>query len=324
MVNRRFQAVCSLIAFVLLSQPLLAWDDFGHMVVAGLAYRNLDSKTRTRVNKLLALNPYYKIHWATMIPAGTARSDRKRLIFMLAATWADAIKRDPVYHNDGEQGGNRPAGPEAARNTGYDDFNRHKYWHFIDLPFSQDGTNVSELAAPAPNAGTQIAAFRTILRSRSASNKLKSYDLVWLLHVVGDVHQPLHCATRVSAAHPEGDAGGNDEIFCDATAAACTGRLHAFWDDILGTSDDVGSADKYAAGLDMPAASPSDVADAKTWIQASFALAQTNVYVKPVMNGDGPFRATAEYTDAARKLARQQVALAGARLSELLKEDLKR
>lgn len=321
-MSRRFK-VSSLIALASLSQPLLAWNDFGHMVVASVAYRNLDSQTRASVNKLLALNPYYKTKWAAMIPASASSTDRKRFLFMLAATWADAIKGDPDYHDDGAGGGNLPTGPESSRNTGYDDFNRHKYWHFVDQPFSQDGTDISGFAVPAPNAETQIAVFSAIVRSRTASNDLRSYDLVWLLHLVGDVHQPLHCVTRVSSDHPQGDAGGNDETFCDVQAATCTGKLHAFWDDILGTSDDIRSADEFAAELDVPSVSRSDVANAKSWIQEGFTLAKAKVYVDPVVNGDGPFRATAEYTGAARKLARQQIALAGARLAELLREDLK-
>ena len=84
---------------------------------------------------------------------------------MLAATWPDAIKQNAQYHNDGAQNGDRPTGPEARRNTGYDDFNRHKYWHFVDQPFTQDGTPLSGAPVPDPNAQTQITAFRAVLAS---------------------------------------------------------------------------------------------------------------------------------------------------------------
>jgi hypothetical protein len=40
-------------------------------------------------------------------------------------------------------------------------------------------------------------------------DKLKSYDLSWLLHLVGDLHQPLHSTTRVGATDLDGDDGGN-------------------------------------------------------------------------------------------------------------------
>jgi S1/P1 Nuclease len=310
----------ALAASAWLAAPLAGWNSFGHMVVTSVAYRNLDAQTRARVDKLLQLNPYYKSSWTKAIPPGTASATRKRMIFMLAATWPDAIKRDSSYHNDGSQGGDRPDGPEAARNTGYDDFNRHKYWHFVDRPFSQDGTDTTSVEVPTPDAETQIAAFRTVLQSADQSDSLKSYDLVWLLHLVGDIHQPLHCATRVSSADPQGDAGGNDVKFCGPKATKCTGELHSYWDGLLGTSNAVASADTYAAGLDqLPAAAE----DASIWIDASFLLARNFVYSDPVAAGDGPFQSTKKYEDAARLLARNEASLAGARLAEILKSGLK-
>jgi S1/P1 nuclease len=296
------------------------------MVVASVAYRNLDSQTRAKLDKLLVLNPYYKAKWANLIPANTASDTRKRLIFMLAATWPDEIKSDGTYHNDGSRGGDVPDGSESTRNSGYDDLNRHKYWHFVDHPFSQDGTDVTSFAIPVPNAGTQIAAFREVLRSDSPSN-LKSYDLVWLLHLIGDVHQPLHCTTRISTDATQGDNGGNDEIFCPVGAKSCTTasstKLHAFWDDILGTSSKVAVADDFASNLDAPSVPGSDIADAETWIRDSFALAQKNTYIEPVEAGDGPFQATQQYTASTKELAKKQVALAGVRLALVLAADLK-
>jgi hypothetical protein len=269
------------------------------------------------------MNPYFNSQWPNLIPPGVSNVTRKRMIFMLAATWPDAIKRDSNYHNDGDQGGDRPTGPEAGRNTGYDDFNRHKYWHFVDQPFSQDGSDANSFQVPVPDAQTQIAVFRQVLQSTDAGDGLKSYDLVWLLHLVGDVHQPLHCATRISANHPQGDAGGNGVVLCAVKASACTGKLHAFWDDILGTNNTVAAADKFAGRLKAPSVAAGDLANANAWIADSFSLAQSNAYIDPVGAGDGPFQATNAYTKNARSLARRQTALAGARLAGLLKADLK-
>jgi hypothetical protein len=303
----------------------MAWDSFGHMTVASVAYRKLDPATRARVDALLAMNPYFSdpAKWPKLIPAGTAAADRSRYIFMLAATWPDEIKSDSNYHNDGSGGGDVPDGPEAGRNTGYDDFNRHKYWHFVDAPFSQDGTDVSSLTIPTPDAKTQIEAFRTTLNSTSPEG-VKSYDLVWLLHMVGDEHQPLHASTRVSKAFPQGDLGGNDVPFCTVTATKCTSELHAFWDDALGTSALVPNADAFAATLKARAVKEADIANVQQWLDASFKLAEKSVYVNPpVDSGPPPFRATAKYTAATQKIAKRQVALAGARLALILKTELK-
>src|SRR5437879_13448435 len=49
-------------------------------------------------------------------------------------------------------------------------------------------------------------------------------SLRFLLHFVGDIQQPLHCADGYSSAHPTGDAGGN--------SFSVTGwpNLHYLWD----------------------------------------------------------------------------------------------
>jgi hypothetical protein len=316
--------VAAIVIAVSLAPPAAAWDSFGHMVVASVAYRKLDSKTRARVDALLALNPYFSnaMEWPAQIPSTVPAASRSRYIFMLAATWPDQIKSDGAYHNDGSGNGDVPDGPAAGQNTGYDDFNRHKYWHFVDTPFSQDGTDVSFLTIPVPDAKTQIDTFRAVLNSDSA-DPLKSYDLVWLLHLVGDVHQPLHASTRVSMAFPKGDLGGNEVTFCTATSTKCESELHAFWDNILGTGK-IDSADKFAATIKPPRVTKKDIADTQAWVDKSFQLARTAVYVNPPLDtGSPPFRATTDYTAASKALATKQVGLAGARLALIIKDELK-
>jgi hypothetical protein len=191
----------------------------------------------------------------------------------------------------------------------------HKYWHFIDTPFSIDGTTLPPI--PTPNAQERIALFRTVLAS-SSSDELKSYDLVWLLHIVGDIHQPLHAATRVSQADPEGDAGGN---LVKLDCAKC--ELHFFWDDLLGRPNDLASVLKKARKLPNPKASLVAKMDEKMWVAEGFQAAQGVVYAPPVGLGDGPYTLPLEYKKRAGKLAKQRVALAGARLARLLNTELK-
>jgi len=248
-MNRGYQLIaCALLLMIPLSVPSYGWDDRGHMMVAAVAYQKLTPKTKARVDALLLLNPD-RVNWFALIPPGTSAARTKMMIFVIAATWSDRIKSDPDYHTDGPHGGNRPPNdPSASQNIGFDDFARHKYWHFIDVPFSLDGTALPPI--PTPNAQERITVFRTVVASNSA-DPLKAYDLSWLLHLVGDIHQPLHCVTRVSAASPEGDDGGNG---VKLTAPA---TLHAFWDDALGTDKSPATAITAAAAL---AAAPADAA----------------------------------------------------------------
>jgi hypothetical protein len=287
------------------------------MMMAAVAYNQLTQPTKDRVDALLLLNPD-RDNWVAFIPEGTSTTTTQMMLFMIAATWADRIKIDPDYHTDGTHGGNRPPNdPSASQNIGYDDLARHKYWHFVDLPFAQDTTPLPPV--PTPNAQTQIIAFRAVLAS-DAPDPLKSYDLSWLLHLIGDVHQPLHCITRVTATQPEGDDGGNGVKLTTPGPV----NLHSFWDEVLGGGNAPSTALSAITTLPTPPVSAVNDLDVSHWINDSFTAAQQTVYKKPPIGaGAGPFTVTQTYKTAARRLARKQVALAGARLAKLLNEELR-
>src|SRR5207244_781035 len=134
-----------------------AWDANGHMMVAYVAYQNLTPQAMQRANELIQLNPKFN-EWAGWVSAGASPADSNMMVFMLAATWADEIKSDSSYTSDGSDNGNRPEGsPDPTANKGYTDKLRHKYWHFIDTPFTQDGTPLPPV--PTPNAQERIGLF---------------------------------------------------------------------------------------------------------------------------------------------------------------------
>jgi hypothetical protein len=317
------------LAFVLAaaSAPAQAWDDLGHMTVAAIAYERLTPTAHRRATSLLKLNPQYP-EW---IAVANGR-DEDRVAFLMAAAWPDFIKHSAGFQDDGEI----PLGPDAARNIGYTDKLMHKYWHYVDIPFSPDGTPLA--ATRIPNAQTQIRVFRQALATQrgDADAALQSYDLVWLLHLVGDVHQPLHATSRFDRKHPDGDAGGNHVRVC---AANC-GSLHGYWDSLLepasghieatckaqswAINEPQCAAMKVAAALaGAKAATPADRrlaadTDEAHWIAESLSLAKTQAYAAPVGLGKGPYDLDAAYEHAARNTAAARVALAGARLANLL------
>ncbi len=319
------RACLCLVLCLVLALPAVAWGPIGHMSVAYVAYQKLRPSIKTRVRDLLKLNPDYA-NWDKQIPAGTSPEDHDRIIFMMAATWADDIKGEPQYSDDGIDGGNKPGGATSSQNVGYSDLLRHKYWHFVDIAFSPDGTKLSE--TPTPNAQTQIAAFRAALSS-SQPDELKSYDLVWLLHLVGDIHQPLHATTRITKAHTTGDAGGNFvKLFGDVA-----GNLHTYWDDLPGTdckycADKAQCANRAAVYAEtLPVVSIKDArnTDAAAWVRESSELAKTHAYRDPIGTADQAYTIfpASDYETQAYKLAQKRVALAGARLAEVLNAELK-
>src|SRR5437868_13876472 len=121
--HRSFLALV-FVLFLALGAPLYGWDNLGHMTVAYVAYQHLNAPTKTRINTLLRKNPDYQ-SWVARVPAGTSAARRKMMIFMMAATWPDAIKSKPGYTDDGSEGSNRRGGATSVQNLGHPDHLHH-------------------------------------------------------------------------------------------------------------------------------------------------------------------------------------------------------
>jgi hypothetical protein len=201
----------------------------------------------------------------------------------------------------------------------------------VNRPFSPDGTTLQPAATP--NVETQIALFRTALAADATPDLLKSYDLVWLLHLVGDVHQPLHCVARFDAQQKGGDHGGNDVAIaknvqpptCDDPRFCPYGPpnvLHAFVDTIEGSGYEIGPPLAAASKLQKAAATATAVQDPSAWVDEGVELAKTKIYVTPIGVGPGPFDVTPAFQSATSELGKKRIALAGARLARLLNDAL--
>jgi S1/P1 Nuclease len=291
------------------SARLRAWDDFGHMTVAAVAWQHLTPAARVRATALLRLNPDYD-GWVS----GVTPDQRDVVAFLRASTWADAIKHEAGYLDDGD----RPEGAAANQNIGYADRHEHRYWHFVDVPFSPDATPLPEV--PTPNAATRIADFRWVLADCALPATLRSYDLSWVLHLVGDLHQPLHAVSRFTHDLPEADLGGNRIRLCDPP---CRQELHYFWDRALGRGS---PAEALALARQLPTPPLHKVADTRIedWLAESGRIARDAVYAAPIGLAAGPYPLTDAYRERAQDIARAQVALAGRRLAVLLNTVLAR
>jgi len=317
----RILTACLLIA--VLALPATAWNGAGHMTVAYIAYQKLAPQTKARVDILLRANPNYQT-WIQGVPA----AQRDLVAFLKASNWPDDIKSDTAYAQvDGTDGGNTPPLDNTAnQNTGYQDHARHKYWHFVDLPhptLGQRGTNPA-----AVNAATEIVLLRDALRNTDTAagvENMKSYDIAWLIHLVGDIHQPLHATTRFTRLHPRGDTGGNDVKFSNQQGD----NLHSFWDGLLGSDQSLTAIQTIGNSLLMnPTPAGATVTDTMRWASDSLALAKTHAYRTPISDGSNaqqPLspRPNAAYEMNAKTIARQQALLAGYRLANLLNTSLK-
>lgn len=296
-------------------QGAFAWWDEGHMQIAYLAYKRLDPAVKDKADALLRLNPDYKT-WV----AGAPEGKEPLYAFVHASTWADDIKMKPDYYDD------RVTDSTAGQNVPYGHL-KHQYWHYKDLPYSPDGT-----AFPAPDPVDAVTQAKLLIAklpaSSGASDDLRSYDLVWLLHLVGDLHQPLHAIGRYTAQISDhgGDRGGNLELVTPATGE--TLALHFYWDRMFGGYSSVFGAifdadDHAGLGSITPDAAKAQILDPDMWAQESFELAKTHAYAAPVRLDKTPVELTRVYETNARNVARSQAALAAARLANLLNDKLK-
>jgi hypothetical protein len=172
-----------------LAHSALAWGPEGHRMVGDIAERFLVAETRARIGKLLE---------ADLLADGQLSG---RHTLGEVANWADEIK-------DTDWGKRRGS------------------WHYDDVPLC----GAAEYAKYCRNgrcASAQLARQIEILGNERARPGQRSEALKWIVHLVGDIHQPLHAANR-------GDRGGNrvQVSFFGERDNPPYGNLnlHAIWD----------------------------------------------------------------------------------------------
>jgi hypothetical protein len=295
----------------------LAWNHKGHLVVAYLAYQELTPPEKASVAQLVRTHPDLQTF---SLLAGSPRSSSYRmLVFMHAARWPDLIRDDPRFYDETDPHA-RPT--KLLRN--FPDMQRHKPWHFKDEGFSPDGTRVDE--PEEVNAEAAIGALRQVLGDPSQPAPHRAYALAWLEHLVGDVHQPLHCVSRYTQGHPRGDRGGNLFVIAPFHIPGVSfevENLHSFWDGVLGGETTLAAV--RAVAREAQASSPAEPMDdpkEATWIKESFEHAQSAAY-GPLVGQPGRPQLSPDYFAAARALALARLKLAGHRLAALIRDALK-
>ncbi len=277
------------LAFVLACTPALAhaWNAAGHRLTASIAWQQLSAPSRDFVAAALARHPDHP-RWVEK-----AKSAEAADIFAEASTWPDDIRNDPRFYNEERE-------PPTPPLPGLNDTARHKRWHYVDL--GDDGK------ARAGEIDQQIERLSQLLRS-TRKNEQISFALPWLLHLVADIHQPLHVGR-------DGDEGGNGvEIENPFNKRLPFSNLHTYWDDLPGPPWLRGKRlEKNAARLleNFPAPAQGNV---RQWKEESHRLL-ADAY--PLANGSLLPMITEEFHQQAREMANRRVLAAGYRLGRLL------
>lgn len=302
---------------LLICTTLSAWNSVGHKAIAGLAYDLLNDKARARVDSLIQQHPDF----ALLAEGGPAEEKAKlRYAFMKAAFWPDIIKGDLRFYDDGK----RDATATATK-PGFPEMKQHRDWHYINIPFSTDGT---ETVNPRdPNVLSQILWIRPLLAGEASPGQAKDpvYLLPWFLHLVGDVHQPLHCATRFKrdqvnpqTGKPWSDLGGN------TVSVVGSYNLHAYWDDALGITDTDVFVNGVVKVMAKRTGAGTEVLDASKWVDEGLELARSFVYSFGNEGGgkENPIQLTDEYRVQSRRIALERAAIGARRLAAILNAEL--
>lgn len=282
------------------AKTALAWNPAGHMAVASLAYGELSPDSQARMLSILEAHPAFA-QWkeASMVLPGP---ELARDVFMLAAKWPDDIRKS---------------------GSPFD----HPVWHYVDFPLVPPDFPLEEPPGDTENILTAIASCEKTLADHTTPAVDRAAALSWLIHLVGDVMQPLHGATMISPAHPRpaGDRGGN-LFFVDLAGSSI--NLHAYWDNLGGSVRGVPEAAAHGGRLktSYPRAALPELAAAKEprgWALESRQLALDAVYRRGTLPGtDQPHTAPPplppDYSPGARTLAERRLALAAYRLADEL------
>ncbi len=192
-------------------------------------------------------------------------------------------------------------------------------WHYVNLPYAVDNTPVD--LPNSQNLQWALDQVRTALASPRLTDQDKAFFLRFLLHLVADAHQPMHCISYFSPQFPHGDKGGN----LYQVKWRNTTNLHRLWDQGLGLfaqSPPLSPAaiNKMAQAIEKeyPQDDYGQQADdlaISAWIQACYSIAKSFSYTVPVRA-----KPNSKYMTEGRQIVDQQIALAGYRLANLLNQ----
>ena len=227
------------------------------------------------------------------------------------ATWADRYR-------DSDRNGSRQHYEQTWR------------WHFVNIELEDPNLDAACVGHPPLPAGTiasnapsqacivdKVEQFAAELSNPRTDPEERIVALKFVLHLIGDLHQPLHAAD-------DHDAGGNrKQVVAEGFRP---GNLHQFWDvefvERLGT-DPRQVSDAIIAGISDEQRRAWSAGTVSDWTTEAFEVARHDAYGRlPAPNANGIYALDAGYVDAAVKDVRIQLARAGVRLALVLSKAL--
>ena len=280
---RRLAFLLVMLATLFTTAPALAWGSYGHRTTGDIAMANVSPATAAEIRRLLR-------HSASL---GTSQCPVHTLAD--AATWPDCLR--------GEHW--RWAFTFA--------------WHYQDAPLCADLFDI-KVACPDGNCVTaQIERNRRILADRSLPDAQRLEALAFLVHFIGDLHQPLHMIDAYQGGNAvRGDYGVEPGW-----------NLHSIWDNALAERA-ISSASPSLVRRYTPAERAAlDGGTVEDWARESWDLAKTFIFPRVMPGNPCPLPKeppvlhwTDADTEAAVPIVADRITRAGLRIARVLDETL--
>lgn len=283
--------------------PAFAWSEETHMTTGAIAFDDLarsDPALLAALDRIIAAHPdYAKLAAHAGKLMGAART---RVIFEWLARWPDDI-----------------------RGTAYS----HPEWHY-ELRVVSGWTAAWPFRNGSARAGFDEN-YRT-LADVKAPMAARAIALGWILHVVGDIQQPLHAGHRMSSDFPKTDRAGQSG-FVRRTQGGAPVDLHQFWDKMLDQPGAANATSAYWSGklqrlwprARLPELSGKGSAQQRfsIWLDESMVLARIGAYQGAFVHAS-PEPATApavseNYARVMQRVAQRRVALGGYRIADSIR-----
>jgi len=309
----------SVLALWFVMPPAYAWHRAGHNMTAEIAFDLLSEKQQQHAAAILNAHPRFKEDFAAGMPeeiANGSEREKNLWLFQRASIWPDVVQH-----------------VSKAVRTRY----HRSAWHYINLPVYLTNGDEKELAGKLDanvqmqfdpplrqnlNIVQALKGNLLVWRDESAADADRAVAFCWILHLTGDMHQPLHNVALFSRAwFPHGDRGGNSIAIRQKNDVT---NLHAVWDGLPNRFDDLSPDENTKTLLSRDGA---QIQSIDAWASQHHKIAMEYAYTEEVRRNllhqvsndqDPEISLTAEYIANASQVARTQVMVAGHRIAALI------
>lgn len=301
--------VANLTSVLILIVPFQShgWNYTGHVVIAQIAYDQLNSIKKEKADDL-----------ANLIIAQLPENQKEKLnkSFNNASSFAKVAALPDVWRKWNLSTLFLKFHALPPLNLMFSLKQPTAGWHFIDTPYPESSL------CKTIEANNVVWAIDAISKN-IANAKLpttKALDLVLLSHYIGDIHQPLHVMTNVSQSCI-GDRGGNDFCLKENINSKCVKNLHSLWDSAVGYLKPHENIRSLAFNLESEFpkerfGNTFQNLEAKTWSIESYTYGSTIYNLQPLE------KPSPTYFQNGQAVSKSQIALAGYRLGQVLQNIL--